>query len=240
MSFVQFIRERTLLHNVSPATVSWYTHALKKLPCASPDPQQLKDLVLSMRESGLRPGGCNAAARAINAYLSWLGSPHRAPLMKDPVVAQRTFTADQVRLLVHSDYDPRLRSLVALMLDTGCRISEALSLRSEDIGDGTLTLHGKGGKDRVVPFSVRPQPPYPWTRHMALRLVKRQCRALGFEPPPRTLHAFRHTFALHYVRTGGGVFHLQRVLGHSSLEMSRRYANLAAADLVAAHRSPLL
>ena len=36
---------------------------------------------------------------------------------------------------------------------------------------------------------------------------------------------------------GGGVFHLQMALGHTSLEMSRRYANLAAADLVAAHRS---
>jgi integrase/recombinase XerD len=240
--FEQFIAERLYLHNVSPATISWYKHALKKLPCASPDPDQLKNLVFCMRASGMKPTGCNAVARAVNAYLNWSGSPHRAPLMKEPKVILPTFTGDQIHLLIHSDYNPTLKSLVLLLLDTGCRISEALALRPEDISDRTLVLHGKGGKDRVVPYSsalCMSYVPFPYTRHTALRQVKRQCVSLGFAPPRRTLHAFRHTFALNYVRTGGGVFHLQRVLGHSSLEMSRRYANLADADLIAAHRSPL-
>lgn len=242
MSPEQFIKERQFLLNVSPATISWYKHALKKLPCESPSPDQLKNLIFSMRESGMKPSGCNAALRAINCFLRWSGSPHVAPLMREPRICFPVFTVEQIRLLIHSQYNPQLKSLIMLLLDTGARISEALSLRPSDIGEGTLVLHGKGAKDRVVPFSMGYEilVPFPWTRHMALRLVKRQCRALGFEPPPRTLHAFRHTFAINYVRTGGGVFHLQAVLGHTSLEMSRRYANLAAADLVAAHRSPLV
>ena len=243
MSFDQFIKERKLLRNVSPATLSWYVSALKKLPCPSPDPDQLKNLVFTMREAGMKPTGCNAAARAINSYLHWLGSPHRVPLMKEPKVAMPTFTGDQIKLLISSDYDPQLKSFIMLMLDTGARISEALGLRPVDIDHDAhvLTLHGKGSKDRVVPFSTGYEilVPFPWTRYAALHRVKRLCRALGFEPPRRTCHACRHTFAIFYVRDGGGVFHLQRALGHSSLEMSRRYANLAAADLVAAHRSPL-
>ena len=71
---------------------------------------------------------------------------------------------------------------------------------------------------------------------MVLRDVKLLCKRLGFDPPARTLHAFRHTFAVNYLRRGGSVFHLQKVLGHSSFEMTRRYANLMTEDLQAVHQ----
>jgi len=73
-------------------------------------------------------------------------------------------------------------------------------------------------------------------RCICLRDVKRLCVRLGFDPPRRTLHAFRHTFSVNYLRKGDLVFHLQKCLGHSSLEMSRRYANLMTEDLQAIHQ----
>lgn len=42
-----------------------------------------------------------------------------------------------------------------------------------------------------------------------------------------TFHDLRHTFASHYMMRGGNVFHLQRILGHRSLDMTNRYAHLA-------------
>src|SRR5690242_6945049 len=60
MCFSDFIRERRYLHNVSPCTVSWYTHAFKWLPSESPTQSELKDTVLRMRERGLKETGCNA------------------------------------------------------------------------------------------------------------------------------------------------------------------------------------
>ena len=46
----------------------------------------------------------------------------------------------------------------------------------------------------------------------------------------------RHTFAINFLRNGGGVFALQSILGHSSLEMTRRYCQaMGFEDVVDEH-----
>jgi integrase/recombinase XerD len=273
--FDAFIRERKFLLNVSPATVSWYTSALKWLPSESPTQEELKEVVVRMRERGLKETGCNAAIRAVNAYLHWASGserkcgggcihPHLRQL-KEPHIILPTFTEPQIKLLIgwkpraKHYYQRRLHLLVLLLLDTGCRISEALSVRVSDVDLENLlvTLDGKGRKQRIVPisfvmrkavhrfvtdFGLRPHHTLFATtdgikvrRMTSLRSVQLLCTKLGFTPPARTLHAFRHTFAVNYLRRGGSVFHLQKVLGHSSLEMTRRYANLVTSDLQAVH-----
>jgi integrase/recombinase XerD len=261
--FKQFIRERQYLQNVSPKTLEWYENCFRWLPSETPSQEQLHDTVMRMREKGLKATGCNSTIRAINAYLKWSGSPLKIRQLKEPQLVLPTFTDVQVKRLVawkpKGKYERRLRLLVLFLLDTGCRISEALNLRVREIDFDNLlvTLDGKGRKQRVVPFSFElrkalfryckesqrtpdrllfaSRSETGLSRNNALRDVKLLCRETGFTPPGRTLHAFRHTFAVNYLRRGGSVFHLQKVLGHSTLEMTRRYANLVTADLQAVH-----
>jgi integrase/recombinase XerD len=269
VDFSQFTRERQYLHNVSPATLEWYKHSLRWLPTELPSQDELKNVVIRMREKGLKATGCNSAIRAINAYLRWSGartangSALKIPSLKEPQLILPTFDASEITLLLkwkpRTRCQRRLHLLVLFLLDTGARITEALTLRMPEIDLDNLlvTLDGKGRKQRVVPFSfefrkvlfryLRDYPRKPDAllfasrnetmlgRRVMLRDVKRLCKRLGFDPPGRTLHAFRHTFALNYIRRGGSVFHLQKVLGHATLEMTRRYANLMTEDLQAVH-----
>jgi integrase len=47
-------------------------------------------------------------------------------------------------------------------------------------------------------------------------------------------HDLRHTFASHFMKNGGNIYDLQKILGHTSLEMTQRYAHLAPEHLVQA------
>ena len=46
-----------------------------------------------------------------------------------------------------------------------------------------------------------------------------------------SIHLFRHTFAKNWIVSGGDIVSLQKMLGHSSLKMVQRYANLYASDV---------
>ncbi len=274
MGFAEFTRERQFLTNVSPSTLEWYKHSFKWLSTETPTQDDLKAAVLRMREKGLKATGCNSAIRAINTYVHWLnagsevkcGSACKHPKisqLKEPQLVLPTFTEQQIRALIacktKNPYQRRLHLLILFLLDTGCRISEALTLHVSEIDfeNMLVTLDGKGRKQRVVPFSFQLRKAlFRYCKEMSrtpdqllfanrehtklgrrnmLRDVKLLCRKLNIVPPGRTLHAFRHTFAVNYLRRGGSVFHLQKVLGHSTLEMTRRYANLVTADLQAVH-----
>ncbi|MFZ1156830.1 MAG: hypothetical protein WAO10_03555 [Candidatus Sulfotelmatobacter sp.] len=64
--FDKFIRERKYVLNVSTETMSWYEHAKKWLLCERPTQDELTEMVIRMREAGLKASGANAAIRAIN------------------------------------------------------------------------------------------------------------------------------------------------------------------------------
>lgn len=142
---------------------------------------------------------------------------------------------------------------VTVLLDTGLRIGELAGLCSGDLEPGALRCDGKTGP-RVVPCSPAsmslllrlsipgPRSPLFRTRSgrafgsdgLQARVVAVLHRA-GIGPPRCGPHTLRHTFATMYIRNGGEIHRLQRILGHSELKTTLVYVHLAGGDLAEEH-----
>lgn len=142
-----------------------------------------------------------------------------------------------------------LRHLMVLLLDTGMRASEALKEMTEDSllrgRDGVATAvhltHGntKSGKGRVVPLTERARAAAEWlvasplhgqwTSNNAGRAWKFVVEKCGIEGV--TLHTLRHTCASRMVQEETDLYLVSTWLGHSSMEVTRRYAHLNPASL---------
>ena len=153
-------------------------------------------------------------------------------------------------------------AIVLLFLDTGIRISELANLKLDDIefGEGHFKVFGKGARERIVPMGItaqravirymersRPEPVNPSENRLFLtdsgdpmsknstgKVIQRLARRA--EVHRLHPHLFRHTFAVRYLKNGGDVFSLQKILGHKSLDVTRRYVQLAGTDLKEKHR----
>jgi len=66
-----------------------------------------------------------------------------------------------------------------------------------------------------------------------IRRIGEMANITGVRNSPHTL---RHTFAKMYLMEGGDIFSLQKILGHSSLEMVKVYLNLTSSDVSQQHR----
>ena len=152
----------------------------------------------------------------------------------------------------------RDRAILLLLLDTGLRVSEAAGIRLGDLRpDGSVKVMGKGAKERIVPIGstartaivrylgqrgsglpdaplfLGPRGALDWRgMQQVLKRLKTRAGISGRLSP----HSLRHTFARSYLVNGGDVFSLQQILGHTTLDMVKRYVSLADADVVARHR----
>lgn len=258
--FELFLRERTYLKNVSPRTIEWHAQSLKWLSMEDPTEDDLKAVVLRMREAGLKASSVNCRLRSINAYLKWSGSSLKVQKLKEPKLVLTVFSKADIQRFAawktRTVCERRLQTLVLMLADVGARITELLTLKWQevDLDNLLVKLTGKGDKQRIIPFSLemrrrlyllKKQSKYDlvfptrdgrlWKRTNVYRDVKRLCSELGIRLNPRLLHSFRHSAATHFLRAGGSIALLCQVLGHESITTTMRYAHLATEDLSKIH-----
>ncbi|QOH72567.1 tyrosine-type recombinase/integrase [Pseudomonas putida] len=157
-----------------------------------------------------------------------------------------------------NSFDSNVACLVELLLLTGMRVGEALTLQWSDVSFETrqITLRfSKSGKVRHVPMSddcmellaqrermKKDLPPSDWlfpssrsSSHITrpVRPWKQACLAAGL-PLSLRFHDLRHIFASVCVKAGIPLYTVQGLLGHSTIRMTERYSSLASEDLLKA------
>lgn len=153
----------------------------------------------------------------------------------------------------------RNRLMILFLLDSGVRVGELVRLNVGDINieAAEITIQpfrsSRKSRPRIVYMGKRLQKEL-W-RYLLSRgkndplFVSVKDRRLTTDSVKHLLdrigkraeihihpHKFRHTFAIQFLRNGGDIFTLQRLLGHSTWAMCKRYLALAKADVEQAHR----
>jgi site-specific recombinase XerD len=172
------------------------------------------------------------------------------PLVRCPVAMKPPLSHEEVRKLWLHLRSLRDQAIVALMWTSGLRIGEVIGLQEADVDveTGSLRVHGKGGKQRLVPmagwvgrlvrhYGLEERPPSTATHlflvlkgrnrgqpmtHAGTRRLFRYWRHI-LNLPQAHPHRFRHTFAANMIRHGVSIPQLMRLLGHAWPATTLRY-----------------
>jgi len=236
-------------------------------------PAHIRDFMMALRDTGHGRGGLHAYYRAIRAFMAYLEgegiidqSPHRK--VKAPRLPKRvmpTLSPEQLQRLFSSRLgdteftEKRNRALLLVLLDTGVRLGELLSMRLTDLDlrQGMVKVSGKTG-ERLVGMSEGTvsalksylelrrdtrnevwlnddgSPMTQWGIEDLFRRLKQKFPDMKHLLHP---HAFRHTCATRLLEAGMDIRLVQRHIGHASITMTQHYTgSLRDEVVIKAHR----
>jgi integrase/recombinase XerD len=152
---------------------------------------------------------------------------------------------------MNSRYPERDYAMLSIFVYTGIRVSELVNINVSDIHDGILRVIGKGNKERRISLNQECQKAINnylkvknvnsgdalfvsergnrFQANPASLIVKKYLTAIGQED--MSVHKLRATFTTRLYNNGVDLFTLQSLLGHESLETTKRYTNVCDSNL---------
>jgi integrase/recombinase XerD len=151
----------------------------------------------------------------------------------------------------------RLAAMVELLYATGLRVSELVGLPLAAVSRGrpTVTVRGKGGRERMVPLTaparaaldawiavrhvfLAPGAHSPWlfpsktareghiSRERFAEMLKELAAAAGIDPARVSPHVLRHAFASHLLAHDADLRSVQQMLGHADISTTQIYTHV--------------
>ncbi len=153
-----------------------------------------------------------------------------------PTVADKDALNRYMATEATTDKTVIIQALIAVLMDTGIRLQEAIDIRIEDINnkEKSIKIHGKGKKERTVYYTDRlvkycykvgnRRLGYllPINDQMTLRYMMYE----ELRPYTRTHpHAIRHLWATEAISKGANIKAVAALMGHESVKTTERYTH---------------
>ena len=227
-------------------------------PAARITTDDIRAYIGQLAARGLRDSSIQTHINTIRSFFAWLDMEElikRNPMRRikslkiDRMAARRPLEPEEMERLRDSCQTYKERALVEFMASSGCRLSEVIGIRIDQVDwkRRSVKVLGKGHKERVVYFSVRAclmlqeyisrrkggqtlfassRTPY---APMSPRAVEKALQRIGERAGiARRVHPhiLRHTFATEALRGGMDLTIIQRLLGHTDPKTTLIYAEL--------------
>jgi site-specific recombinase XerD len=262
----------TLKLDKSSRTIVSYEAAIQKLirflniqtfeDLKNVTPSNLRELQNNMKESGLQASSINANMRPLKAMFNWFvenqyveSSPvSKVKALKTPKKLLAYLTEEETSLIVKSCKRVLDKLIIVLLITTGLRRNELVSLKISDIVGNHIIVNGKGSKQRKLilhpdvcvllnqwlkirnrkygdscEYLLISKMGKQFTGNAIRDKVKASMKRAGFSEERIQeihTHSLRHTFVANLFESGADIFTAQSALGHSDLATTQIYAHL--------------
>lgn len=256
-----------LARNRSQSTIKTFKSLLKKF-IEHLGSKHVKDVttwdvdsfLAKLRASGYSERSIYTAAVAVKRFMEYLGLENNLrgfELPRRPSELPRYLTPEEVRAMIEVADNVRDRLIVSMLYSTGMRVSELVRVRLSDVnlGERSIRVKGKGGKERVVFFDGKTRLlleeylreiradkylfPGKSGSHLHYvtveRIVRALARAAGIKERV-TPHVLRHSFATYSLMRGMDIREIQELLGHASLKTTQVYTHVVRKKLLEDYR----
>ena len=212
------------------------------------------------QDRGMKTGTIRTKLRALYTFVGYLVEEGILPAdillkkirIKPPEILPKAIVQEDIEKLLTAITTIRDKALILLLLRTGMRIGELLTVKMTDLilpeRKILIYLGEKNYQGRVVYFSDDADQALRKWLHIrkkekrflfysrsgpklgyvsAWTIMRKSLRAAGLNNKGYSLHCLRHTFATDMLNAGLRLEVLQQILGHRSIEITRRYARMS-------------
>ena len=217
--------------------------------------EQIDSLILNFEGKGNSNATVNRKLAALSKMLhfafdrGWLQELPKIEKKREPKGRIRWLTFEEEDALVAKFRELErddMADLIIVLVDSGLRVGEALSLEWRDVTEGAITIwENKSDHPRSIPMTKRVQlifeerrtrgieKPFCMVKQTTFNHIWEYVRSLlGLARDKQFVpHALRHTCASRLVQAEVPLLEVKEILGHKAIQMTMRYAHLAPKNL---------
>lgn len=251
------VEKELKIRDYSPKTIKSYLYGLKKYfsfkktNLRTLNIENIKQFLLSVKKDDISARTRNLYLNAIKFYYRNVVETKRKidiPSAKKPKKLPVVLSRKEIKKLIKKTNNKKHRILLSLAYGAGLRVSEAVSLKINQINLEELTIHiknSKGKKDRLTIFpeelktdlknliAGKDKNDFVFSSQRGGRLATRTAQKVFQDPMKKaaikkdaSFHSLRHSFATHLLENGVDIRYVQELLGHQNIRTTQRYTQV--------------